>query len=321
MANSCVFIRNDILNSAGATEAAVTILKLRRQLESFGKVIQVSELEGEFGGMVVAYEDPEAAAKAREAFESSNLGNVVEDENTLSDEVFYSHEQDPKLLRVPTAATIFPTVEDTSADSLSDTSQESIASDLGSWPVAPQGATPSKSSKPRFLKGLELDQICWDRFASRQEWRTSLQLRGLPKRLCENNAFEAFLAQQELLRDVAKVKITAKGGPRVGSAILHASSVDGVERLARFFHGCVLPGASMPVAVSFANQQVKGKAASKPVKLTEPQRVSTDGLGFTSSLDAGGSLSGLRPRPPPGLEAYARPATLGCLPAWNNEWN
>jgi len=320
MANCCVFVREaDDLEGATGTEAAISILHLRRRIETFGKVRQVSELEGGLGGMMVAYEDPQAAAKAREAFGSCKLQSV-EDGNWLKDDAFYSCAEDLKLLQAPTSATIsLPLVaaeDSSSVDSLSETSQESTASDSGSW--APlQGA----SSKPYVLKGLELNQICWDRFASQKEWRTCLQLRGLPKRLCEKRALQAFLLQHYLMSDVQKVEVRAKIGPRIGSAVLYASSVDGAERLARFFHGRVVSTGSMPVSVSFANDQACRTSSKKPLKLTEPQRIDIDGLDSNVNLSTNGADPWLEPRLPPGLEDYARPATLGCLPPWNSNWS
>jgi len=304
MADCCVFVREaDALEGATGTEAAISILHLRRRIETFGKVCQVSELEGELCGMMVAYEDPQAAAKAREAFESCKLQSI----------------EDFKLLQVPTSATISLSpvaAEDSSVDALSETSQESTASDSGSWSPL-QGA----SSKPYVLKGLELNQICWDRFASQKEWRTCLQLRGLPKRLCEKRALQAFLLQHYLMSDVQKVEVRAKIGPRIGSAVLYASSVDGAERLARFFHGRVVSTGSMPVSVSFANDQACRTSSKKPLKLTEPQRIDIDGLDSNVNLSTNGANPWLEPRLPPGLEDYARPATLGCLPPWNSNWS
>lgn len=297
MANCCVFVRaEDALEGATGTEAAVSILNLRRRIETFGKVSHVSELEGELGGMMVAYEDPQAAAKAREDF---------------------------KLLQVPTSATIsLPPVaaEDSSVDTLSETSQETTASDSGSWSPLLESPLQGASSKPYVLKGLELNQICWDRFASQKEWRTCLQLRGLPKRLCEKRALQAFLLQHGLMSDVQKVEVRAKIGPRVGSAVLNASSIDGAERLARFFHGRVVSTGAMPVSVSFASEQAC-RTSSKPLKIAEPQRIYIDSLESNVDLSTNGANPWLEPRLPPGLEDYARPATLGCLPAWNSNWS
>lgn len=157
-----------------------------------------------------------------------------------------------------------------------------------SEPISEQGLEASMARRPRFLHCLELAQVNWGRLAKNQEWRRVLKLRGLSSRYCDRRTLQAFLKAHKLSSDVLKVATSCKGGARMGSAVLQVSSGQGVAKLARFFHGRLLPGSKHPVSVQFANIQEEMQIQDSG--LTEPVRVSI-GSSFVE--------------PPPGLECMA----------------
>jgi len=174
----------------------------------------------------------------------------------------------------------------------------------GSSYISEEECSGSKISKPRFLNSVTLSQIDWNRLAKMQEWRTEIQLRGLPPALCRQEAMEAFLKNNGMENDVVKVKVSLKANKRHGTAELQATSTEAVGRLSRFFHGRQLPGSRLPIGVSFSESKgVKSSAQPKkaPMKLLDPLQVHTDlftfsGYGLVQSV-----------QPPPGLEAFVEP--------------
>lgn len=155
----------------------------------------------------------------------------------------------------------------------------------------------SKVSKPRFLNSVTLSQIDWSRLAKMQEWRTEIQLRGVPPSLCKPGAMEAFLKANDMEGDVDKVKVSLKANGRHGNALLQATSTQAVGRLSRFFHGRQLPGSRLPIAVSFSESKAaksNAKPKKAPMKLCDPWQVQID-----LSTSPGWV------QPPPGLEAIA----------------
>jgi len=188
----------------------------------------------------------------------------------------------PSLRHMPTASSLHMLEDCTDAgDSRSASSGASEASE----PISEQGLEASRT-RPRFLHCLELAQVNWARLAKDQEWRRVLKLRGLPSRLCDKYTLQAFLEAHGLSNDVLKVSVSSKDRARMGSAVLQATSGQGVAKLARFFHGRLLPGSRHPVSVQFANIQEEMQAGGSG--LTEPIRVSIG--------------SGVDVAPPPGLE-------------------
>jgi len=123
-----------------------------------------------------------------------------------------------------------------------------------------------------------------------------LKLRGLPSSLCNRHTLQAFLDARGLSNGVLKVSASSKEGARVGSAVLHVSSGQSVAKLAKFFHGRLLPGSRMPIAVQFATMQEEMQA--RDAGLMEPLRVSIG----SSCLE-----------PPPGLESMELSIGSSCL--------
>eukprot|EP00438_Fugacium_kawagutii_P019904 Skav227781 [mRNA] locus=scaffold1237:123606:130350:+ [translate_table: standard] len=144
-----------------------------------------------------------------------------------------------KSLTGSTSPTASTTSEGAIPDSISSVSEEDCR---------------GKISKPRFLNSVTLSQIDWSRIAKMQEWRTEIQLRGLPPSLCKAGNMEAFLKANDMEGDVAKVKVTLKANGRHGNAVLEATSTQAVGRLSRFFHGRQLPGSRLPIAVERLSQ-------------------------------------------------------------------
>eukprot|EP00930_Biecheleria_cincta_P058395 TRINITY_DN4422_c0_g2_i3.p1 TRINITY_DN4422_c0_g2~~TRINITY_DN4422_c0_g2_i3.p1 ORF type:complete len:260 (+),score=55.03 TRINITY_DN4422_c0_g2_i3:88-780(+) len=196
------------------------------------------------------------------------------------------------LKHVPTASTLCTDAED-------DCSASSGAS-VVSEPVSEQ-CLEASMAQPRFLHCLELAQVNWSRLAKNQEWRRVLKLRGLPASLCNRHNLQAFLKARGLSNDVLKVSVSCKNVARTGSAVLHVSSGQSVAKVARFFHGCLLPGARLPVSVQFAT--VQEETQTRDGGLAEPLRVNIGSccLEFPQILES--------IEPPPGLEGVLGRAT------------
>jgi len=182
----------------------------------------------------------------------------------------------------------------------------------GSSYISEEECSGSKISKPRFLNSVTLSQIDWNRLAKMQEWRTEIQLRGLPPALCRQEAMEAFLKKHGMENDVAKVTVSLKANKRHGTAELQATSTEAVGRLSRFFHGRQLPGSRLPIGVSFSESKgVKSSAQPKkaPMKLLDPLQVHTDLFTFSGYGSPYGLVQSVQP--PPGLEAFVDGAPVG----------
>lgn len=181
---------------------------------------------------------------------------------------------------------VSPTASTASEDAAADISSCISEEDCG-----------SKVSKPRFLNSVTLSQIDWSRLAKMQEWRTEIQLRGVPPSLCKPGAMEAFLKANGMEGDVDKVKVSLKANGRHGNALLQATSTQAVGRLSRFFHGRQLPGSRLPIAVSFSESKAaksNAKPKKAPMKLCDPWQV---------QIDLSPSQGWVQP--PPGLKAVA----------------
>jgi len=156
--------------------------------------------------------------------------------------------------------------------------------------------------QPRLVKFLELSQINWEKLAKQQEWRTSIQVRGLPPSLSEKVSLKELLVQHSLQDDVLQVTISSGKKARFGVALLQASSVPAVGRLAKFFHGRVFSMSQMPISVCFASSQPK-RSKFATASLTEPRHVA---MSLATAQAGTGS---------PSME-LGRPATIGCLLSW-----
>jgi len=110
---------------------------------------------------------------------------------------------------------------------------------------------------PRYRTDLVLSKVVWDDLATGLEERTTLRLRCLPRRLCDESALKGVLAQAGLSESVDCVRTFPGTGKRPGSALVNAVTTEKVAPVARLFHGRQW-GAALPVSVSFA--AVQGKA-------------------------------------------------------------
>jgi hypothetical protein len=122
---------------------------------------------------------------------------------------------------------------------------------------AKDGKTPVGVRGPRYRTDLLLSKVDWDELASGLEKRTTLRLRCLPGRLCDESALKGVLAQAGLAGSVDCLRAFPGEGKRPGSALVNVVSTEKVAPVARLFHGRQW-GASLPVSVSFA--AVQGKA-------------------------------------------------------------
>lgn len=236
---NCLYLPlvNLMAAAANPTEAAVALVALRKDLERFGSISKVSELEGDNTVLKVAYVNEDAAAKAREAFAHATQWQLTQLSNK---DVTQRQEKLDEAFLCRTAATL---------SSLSDNSDEESGEESPSTPTTPDCA------KPRSILTFELSQLNWQRLTKDQEWRTVLQLRGLPQKMGQPGVLEALLAAKGLAELVEKVKVQQNKKTRFCSALLHARNSEGVAKLAKFFHGRQFQGSSIPVSASFAVEQ------------------------------------------------------------------
>jgi len=123
----------------------------------------------------------------------------------------------------------------------------------------PPSPPPTTVARPRKVHDLMMSQLRWEDLASNREWRTALQLRGLPKVMCDTRILKAFLESNGLLDLVASVQVMPTKGKQLGCAIVNAKAVRDVPKLAKFFHGRQVCSGGMPISVSFAAIQMKDR--------------------------------------------------------------
>eukprot|EP00442_Polarella_glacialis_P004759 CAMPEP_0115060826 /NCGR_PEP_ID=MMETSP0227-20121206/7672_1 /TAXON_ID=89957 /ORGANISM="Polarella glacialis, Strain CCMP 1383" /LENGTH=291 /DNA_ID=CAMNT_0002446069 /DNA_START=158 /DNA_END=1033 /DNA_ORIENTATION=- len=286
---------------------------IRYTLHCFGHIVQVTDLPGPEGGLLVLYADAQAAANARESFGLSTDDITADLAVKLSaDDIELAVKLSAGIDASASTTASLPLMEGSEAeDSAEDGSVAGSLqrSDSGSLEESQEAkklegtslkipTASSPTSTPKKVQTFQLSQLNWDQLDKKQEWRTALQLRGLPKRLCDQRAFEALLTSCGLMGSVDKVEVLPPSrGSRVGSAIIHAKYVAEVPKVAKYFHGGMFQGSASPVAVSFATDQGQSGAvksssfrSSSSLKLAEPHRIHSS-FGIA---------------PPPGLECHLR---------------
>eukprot|EP00441_Pelagodinium_beii_P026290 CAMPEP_0197660950 /NCGR_PEP_ID=MMETSP1338-20131121/51161_1 /TAXON_ID=43686 ORGANISM="Pelagodinium beii, Strain RCC1491" /NCGR_SAMPLE_ID=MMETSP1338 /ASSEMBLY_ACC=CAM_ASM_000754 /LENGTH=256 /DNA_ID=CAMNT_0043238413 /DNA_START=47 /DNA_END=817 /DNA_ORIENTATION=- len=227
---------NDFIGSQKGVEEAVTVLKFRRQVEHFGMVQRVTELPD---GWLIRYSCEEEASTARKALRPP-------DSSTILKEASYPP---PGLVCTPSAS-----------------SSEELAS-LASSDTKSSKARSKKSSAllPCTANTFDSLQVNWEKLLKGEEHRTVLQLRGLPRRICENGQLEEFLQSNDLLDSVSRVRILqGKANSRFSSAELHAKSASAVLKLAKLFHGRQFLRSTLPVSVRFAHPELEVEEKSAP---------------------------------------------------------
>ncbi|CAJ1359069.1 unnamed protein product [Effrenium voratum] len=124
----------------------------------------------------------------------------------------------------------------------------------------------------RHVDLLQLNELNWSHLARDQEWRTTLHLRNLTWKLCDEGMLQAFLQRSGLMDSIEKIQVKPGSARRSGSALLYLKGVEEVAKVAKFFHGRQFPGARSPVAVSFADLRPPGYKVPA-TSLGDPQRV------------------------------------------------
>jgi len=307
MASSC------IVHLPYSSIIGVNMTTIRYTLHCFGHIVQVTDLPGPEGGLLVLYADAQAAASARESFGLSTDDITADLAVKLSaDDIELAVKLSAGIDASASTTASLPLMEGSEAeDSAEDGSVAGSLqrSDSGSLEESQEAkklegtslkipTASSPTSTPKKVQTFQLSQLNWDQLDKKQEWRTALQLRGLPKRLCDQHAFEALLTSCGLMGSVDKVEVLPPSrGSRVGSAIIHAKYVAEVPKVAKYFHGGMFQGSASPVAVSFATDQGQSGAvksssfrSSSSLKLAEPHRIHSS-FGIA---------------PPPGLECHLR---------------
>mmetsp|Transcript_20813 Transcript_20813/g.48259 ORF Transcript_20813/g.48259 Transcript_20813/m.48259 type:complete len:261 (+) Transcript_20813:89-871(+) len=156
--------------------------------------------------------------------------------------------------------------------------------------TAPMKISPSIAldSQPRKCHDIGLSQIRWDSLAHSSEYRTSISVRGLPRQVCEVQAFESLLVANGLREHVQKFRILPlKAGLRAGVALVKMNNVEDVPKVAKFFHGWTWDSRLPPVAVSFTREEgLTAPVGKSTLKDSEPRRLT----GLLSQSRSGGSL-------------------------------
>jgi len=169
------------------------------------------------------------------------------------------------------------------------------ANDLSEDPLEP---IKIPAPKPRRVCVAELSQINWDDLASGREWRTKLQLRGVPMKMCAPGTLEAYLKQQGLFDTVEELRIVPSASKKWAFIALKVKSVSDVSAIVKLFHGRSFSG-SKPVAVNFMGDRkpnMKHKEASiadfagQEMILPEPRRVKVI-LATTEQPESGSSIA------------------------------
>jgi len=153
---------------------------------------------------------------------------------------------------------------------------------------------------------LRLSGMQRDRLAHGSDQRAVLQLRGLPRCLCEPGSLEDFLRTHNLASCIANVRVLPLDGKRVGCALLKAKSAEDLQKLAKFFHGCQL-GASGPIAVSIAPIRSQRPAPAAPPTATSPEEAKEPSKPPPCSTSSTCTAPDLVP--PPGLGDHDVPPT------------
>lgn len=117
--------------------------------------------------------------------------------------------------------------------------------------------------RPRCRNDLRLSQVNWADLASGRETRTTLRLRCVPRKLCNERAFQSMLARAGLSEVVDCVRVFPAEAASAGNALINAIDTAGVIAVAKYFHGRHW-GRSMPVTVSFAAVQGADEVRTAP---------------------------------------------------------
>jgi hypothetical protein len=296
--SNCLYLPlvNLMASAANPTEAAVALVALRKDLERFGSISKVSELEGDNSVLKVAYVDEAAAAKAREAFAHATHFQWQLTQLSNKEAATKKQEKLDEAFMCRTAATL---------SSLNESSDDESGAESPSTPTTPDCA------KPRSILTFELSQLNWQRLSKDQEWRTVLQLRGLPQKMGQPGVLEALLASKGLSELVEKVKVQQNKKTRFCSALLHARNSEGVAKLAKFFHGRQFQGSSIPVSASFATEQ--GLSFNGCVATVQETHVAKTEGGSKLPFTLQEPMMIRRPMMlPPGLEAVGLPPGLSA---------
>jgi len=158
-------------------------------------------------------------------------------------------------------------------------------------------------SGPRYCNDLRLSGVNWTDLANGNESRTTLRLRCLPAKLCDNMAFHKTLESAGLSKVLRYHRtFPPAAGKKTGSALVDAVDSKGVLEVAKYFHGRRW-GQTLPVAVSFAATQGSGafctappgledlEARLKQVAAAEPWRVELCDTTSSSEMNAVSEVS------------------------------
>jgi len=120
--------------------------------------------------------------------------------------------------------------------------------------VSHDEASSDITAAPRYRNDLRLSQVNWADLASGRDKRTTLQLRCLPAKLCDEMELANILERVRLLHFVNCIRAFPGTGKRLGRALINAGDAEGAAAVAKYFHGRQW-GSSLPVSVSFAAVQ------------------------------------------------------------------
>jgi len=281
----------------GASTEAMQLMAIRRDLESLGEIAQagIQKIDGAHQVVQAIYYDVRSAKAAKEHFgDACNFGpqegsrsvllqkdvfknlqlaeiaNVECKQSGAFEVEFFDTRMAAQVAGMAAFASASEVEEVSTCESLDELEdgQHSVSTDAESIEpmsvacAACESPASRDSSEPRRINDLRMSQLRWDDLAAGREWRTSLLLRGLPRSLCQPGRLEALLQASGLGDSVSSIRVPRSMCSRsVGHAIITASAVKEVPKVAKFFHGKQF-GNSMPIAVSFASTQ-SGRATTR----------------------------------------------------------
>lgn len=109
----------------------------------------------------------------------------------------------------------------------------------------------SRGIAPKYRNDLRLSEVNWKDLMNGCDKRTTLRLRFLPTKLCDNETLWHTINSAGLTNSVDSIRVFQGKGARAGSAVVNAVDSAGVIAITKYFHGRQW-GRSMPVSVSFA---------------------------------------------------------------------
>lgn len=262
----------------------ISVARVYEELASFGEIARLEVPPSPGHCAVVSYYDIRAAANARAAFgdrcskEPQHGGRTVVLQGDVQVHAWMIPEVAAVRREVANSSYSIDFFDTRAADRAASELVGGQNEDQNHMPARIEVSTGASCLAPRYRNDLRLSEVNWAELASGRDKRTTLRLRMLPSKLCDEAVFQRMLASAGLSQLVDSVCVLPGRGSRPGSALVNAVDSAGVTAVAKYFHGRQW-GKSMPVAVSFA--AVQGAAE---VRRAFPAKTVRTETGVTKSL-------------------------------------